>query len=189
MIPIHWGMDGSPDGFANKSIALWVIPKISLLVLGLFLLIPLIEPRKENLMRSIKVYNTIFIGVFLIMALAHGLIVLHALGRSVNVSTVMFMAMGSLFLVIGNFMGKIRSNFLMGFRTPWTLSSEQSWNKTHRLAGWMFVALGLFMILGPVMKWGNAVTVYGMVAGVVLTTVIPVAYSFYVWKKEKKSAV
>jgi uncharacterized membrane protein len=107
---------------------------------------------------------------------------LSAFGKPVNVGSVVLTATGALFLVLGNFMGKIRPNWFVGIRTPWTLSSKESWTKTHRLAGWVFIAAGLTaMLLGPFKpNWA----LMGMAAVMVPGLVVVIVYSYLVWRND-----
>ncbi len=108
-----------------------------------------------------------------------------ASGLQVNMNKVAQPALGIAFVVIGNYLGKMRSNFTCGIRTPWTLSSELSWNKTHRLGGRLFFVFGLVMLVLPFTPipmhagWGI------FVCGALLSAIIPAVYSYFIWKQDK----
>jgi uncharacterized membrane protein len=89
---------------------------------------------------------------------------------------------GVLMLGIGAVLGKIRPNWFVGIRTPWTMSSKQAWVKTHRLGGFMFIALGLlFIVTGLVdVRWSSYLTIGGILTVVVILT----AYSYWVWRSD-----
>lgn len=119
----------------------------------------------------------------------HAALALTAVGRPIDVARIVPVGLGVLFLVVGNYLGKLRSNFTAGIRTPWTLSSELSWNKTHRAAGRLFVGLGLLLLLcGLTGSTGAtwAVALGGTFAGVAFLFV----YSYLVWRRdpEKQAA-
>jgi uncharacterized membrane protein len=101
----------------------------------------------------------------------------------VRIEVLLPITVGALFVVIGNYLGKTRSNFFFGVRTPWTLSSELSWARTHRLAGRLFVLSGLVIMLTAVVAPGptTALVISLAIAGVVA---IPVAYSYLVWRSD-----
>lgn len=185
-IPIHWGLSGEPDRFAGRE-ALFYLPILLLGAGALLAVIPLIEPRKLNLERSAKAYLVIGCGVLAILGAVHIVAVYSALGGEANMVGAVSILMGALFAIIGNYMGKVRSNFFVGVRTPWTLSSELSWNKTHRVAGRLFVASGALMVVlallvPPAVAMGVplAVLLIG-IAGVVI-------YSYVVWKADPDKA-
>jgi uncharacterized membrane protein len=106
----------------------------------------------------------------------------NAFGYTFNVTGIMFIAMGILFMAMGNYSGKVRSNFWVGVRTPWTLSSENVWNKTNRLTGRMFVLWGTVVILSAVFR---QISMW-LFLGILGICVFSVIYSFWIWKKEKR---
>ncbi len=183
-VPVHWGPDGQPDGYADKTVGLLLLPVITGLVAALMAIIPSIEPRRANLERSWKPYLATWIGVVLLMAGLHVLAVAAALGSTLDMTRIVFIGAGVLFLVIGNFLPKARQNFLMGVRTPWTLTSERSWTATHRLGGRLFVLLGLVMIGLGVVGVGGMALVATMLAGVIGLVVVLFVYSYVVWKAD-----
>jgi uncharacterized membrane protein len=123
-------------------------------VFGLYLLlrfIPRIDPGKQNYTSFTNAYGAIRMVFVFFMAVIYVASVLAMFGHQFNMTTIVCLAAGALLVVVGNFMGKLRPNWFVGVRTPWTLSSKMSWNKTHRLAGWLFMVMGLLLgIVGVV---------------------------------------
>jgi len=146
-VPTHWNVQGEVDGYGPAWFAFLMIPVITAGIVGLMALIPRIEPRRENLRRSAPAYRTLSIAVVLLMAVIHVVVVLGGVGVDVPVAFIIGTGVGLLFLVMGNVLTTVRSNFMFGVRTPWTLSSERSWDRTHRLVGRLFVVTGLAMIV------------------------------------------
>jgi len=183
-IPIHWGTDGQANGFAGKTVGLFLVPLITALVAASFVLIPRIEPRRANLERSATAYGAIWIGVLVLMGGLQVLLVAAALGATFDMTRLVFVGTGALFIVIGNYLPKVRSNYLVGIRTPWTLTSELAWTRTHRLGGRLFVLEGLgFILLGLLGVTGTALLVL-LIAAVVLLLVVCFGYSYRVWKAD-----
>lgn len=182
-IPVHWGVDGQPDRYGSKMEGLLLTPSICIGLTVLFWGIPYIEPRKFHLESSLKAYKIIAYAILAFMAAVHVATVLSSLGKPIKINVVVPMGVGLLFILIGNYMGKIRSNFFCGIRTPWTLSSELSWNKTHRLGGKLFCLLGLCIFLSPFIG-EVAVTVWIILSGAVGMLVTLFLYSFWVWKND-----
>ena len=141
-IPTHWNLQGQVDGHGNKFVGLLLLP---LTVLGLYfllMLLPLFDPGRANYRNFAGTYNVLRLGLVAFMVMLYAAAVAAAFGRHVDITSVAFLGTDSLFFVIGNVMGKIRPNWFVGVRTPWTLSSKLSWDKTHRLAGWLFLLMG-----------------------------------------------
>jgi uncharacterized membrane protein len=183
-VPIHWGADGRPDDWADKAIALFALPATALGIIGLFLVIPLIEPRRANLERSATAYHSIWLATLVLLGLIQVGVVVFALGGDLDMTALALGGTGAMFVVIGNVMGKLRSTFLVGVRTPWTLTSERSWDLTHRLAGRLFVALGLGTIALTLVGL-DAIALLSIVGGAALAVVAAVViYSYRVWRTD-----
>lgn len=180
-IPVHWNMAGQADRFGGPS-ALWLTPGM---VAGLSLLLylaPKVEPRRGHLQRSARAYSWAWLTIVSFLAGLHLLMVRAALGHRVPMDRWITAGVGLLFLVVGNFLGKIRSNFIFGFRTPWTLSSELSWNRTHRLAGWLFVIGGGVLVIAATAGLGGKALVAALAACLTTMVAVPAVYSYWVWR-------
>lgn len=184
-IPIHWGIDGRADGFGGRNM-LFLMPAITLGLAGLFWAIPRIEPRKGNLLRSSKAYHLVWLGMLAFEGGLHTVMVAAALGKDVAIDRYIAIGMGLLFALIGNSLGKVRSNFMFGVRTPWTLSSELSWNKTHRLTGWLFVLYGLVMMWAGCFPAGGRIVFWATAVFIPVMVIISTVYSYLVWRQDPK---
>lgn len=182
-VPIHWNVDGRPDGFAPAIIAFLIIPVTTVGIIGLMAIVPRIEPRRENLRRSANAYRTVAIALVLFFALVHLATVLAGVGAEVPIGAVVGAGGGILIALIGNVLGTVRSNFMFGVRTPWTLSSERSWDRTHRLVGRLFVVTGLLMIAAALT--GQLPLVLAVMVGMlVVTTIGGFWYSYREWRAD-----
>ena len=182
-VAIHFGPGGEPDGFTGKGWALTMTPLLTAGLSVLFLLLPRVEPRQRHLVASLRALNAVWVGVAAFLAVAHAHVALYAAGYRVPAGAVMSAGVGSLLILIGNYLPKVRSNWFLGIRTPWTLSSERSWHRTHRLAGRLFVAAGLVALPSALLPPGPAQ------AAVVLAAVLApvpalVAYSWWAWRED-----
>ena len=141
--PVHWNIRGEVDRYGGKFEGLLLLPLIALAIYGLLRFLPLLDPGRANYSSFQSAYLVIRGSILLLMAVMYACMLLVAFGYHVDIATVIPILIGGLFVVLGNVMGKIRPNWFVGVRTPWTLSSRHSWNKTHRLAGWLFVLMGI----------------------------------------------
>jgi uncharacterized membrane protein len=181
-LPVHWNLQGEVDRYGGKFEGLFLLPLVTLGLYILLMLLPLIDPGRLNYQNFRKAYNAIRIVLVLFMALIFSMSILAAFGYEGNTTTVVLAAMGAMFIVLGNFMGKIRPNWFVGVRTPWTLSSKLSWDKTHRLAGWLFVLMGaLFMLLAMVQATWMFIVVFTINALCILWMVV---YSYLVYRRD-----
>lgn len=185
-IPTHWNANGKANGYSSKNTGLFMLPEMVAGLSILLTLFPAITPRREHLLRSMRAYKILWGAILLFFLSLHIVIVLAALGKPVPMPKVILSGMGILFMVIGNWMGKVRSNFIMGVRTPWTLSSELSWNKTHRLAGKLFVIAGLIIILTGLLTPNHPAADAIVTVCILAVAIVPVIYSWFVWKNDPK---
>jgi uncharacterized membrane protein len=188
-IPVHFDIAGQPDRYGSKFEGLMFLPLVALACNLLLSVLPRLEPRNEHLLSSSKAYGAVWIATIAFLAAIHGSSIAVVLGQSASLlSTVVQVAVGVLLMVIGNYMAKVQSNFTFGIRTPWTLSSEKAWNKSHRLGGWLLFGLGLGCTAVAVA--GNSTLflwlLLGGTGGIILTLMV---YSYLIWKEdpEKRS--
>ncbi|MEX2015337.1 MAG: SdpI family protein, partial [Candidatus Hydrogenedentales bacterium] len=152
-------------------------------ILILFAILPRIEPRRQHLQQSRRPYVMIGIGVLVFFLAVHAWLVASALGLRGNTSVFILAMVGALFVLIGFVLGRVKSNFVMGIRTPWTLSSELSWEKTHRLGGILFVSLGVLMLLGSLVV-GSEILVPWLVGASLCMVAVLLVYSYIVWRND-----
>ena len=177
-IAIHFNFAGVADGFANKWMVIFGVPCM-MAVLHVIVLFGIYnDPKKNNI--SSKMICLVFwmIPVFsiVLMSVLYGI----AIGWNINVLSATGMILGVIFMVLGNYMSKNRQNYTVGIRTPWTLNSHDNWNRTHRFAEKMWMIFGLIAIG---FSWIEGLAQYVILA-MIVCSLIPVVYSFYLYKKE-----
>ncbi|HWA92752.1 MAG TPA: SdpI family protein [Rhizomicrobium sp.] len=179
----HWGIDGQVNGTMSKETGLVTGPAIALGLLLLLLLVPRIEPRRENLIASRKAFFAFWIGGLTVLALIHALVVFNAAGIVTDVPGAVMIAVPVMIGVGGNYLGKVRPNFFLGVRTPWTLSSDLSWEKSHRVMARLFVFSALAALAT---RFAIGTTAAGVVLAATLTAsaLIGIASSYVYWKHD-----
>jgi uncharacterized membrane protein len=186
VVTTHWGFDGEPNGFSPRWVAAILLPIFLLVLPFIFRALPKIDPRGENYAKFSDAYWLIANSTMLFLAGVHVVVLLNAMGTAVDISLVVGLGVGFLFMVIGNYLGKVQPNWIMGVRTPWTLASEQVWRKTNRTAAWLFVLAGLIIAVSAFLSSIPTVAVMGV--AVALAALIPVVQSYLLWKKEQGNA-
>ncbi len=182
-IPVHWNAAGEADRYGGKFEGLLLLPLISVGVVALLAVIPRIDPKRINIERSGKAYGMVMIGTMFFMTLIYITTTLTTLGYNLSLNRILPVGMGVMFMIIGNYMGKVRQNYMFGIRTPWTIASELSWNKTHRVGGWMFFGFGLALTLFGLLS-SSATWVVPFIAMVALLVAILMGYSYFVWRND-----
>ena len=181
-VPIHWNAAGQPDDYGSKFVGIFLLPLVSVGMVALFSLIRYIDPKRANIERSATAFRATLYGVLCFMLALHVAAMLNTVGYTFNLGYVAAPAVGIMFIVMGNYMGKIRRNYMFGVRTPWTLASELAWNKTHRLAGKLFVGAGLLIVLAAL--WNPLFAIYTMMGAIFVTLALTMGYSYWVWKHD-----
>ncbi|BEV09704.1 SdpI family protein [Asticcacaulis sp. DW145] len=141
----HFDLSGTANGFMPRDQALMVMPLTLAAITLLLWVLPYMQPKTGKLERSASVYAVSWIGVVALLAFGHLFIVGHALAWTLSVQPLL-LGPGLLFILIGNVLPKARRNYVMGVRTPWTLSDERVWDRTHRLAGPVMMLAGVIML-------------------------------------------
>ncbi|MEM7705368.1 MAG: SdpI family protein [Pseudomonadota bacterium] len=178
-VPTHWNAAGEVDGYSSKLTGVLIGPVGALGMCLLMWIIPRISPKGFRTHEFAGVIHIFQVALVLFMLAVGGLIVLSGLGQPVSTERVIPLAVGLLLIVIGNYAGKLRKNFFVGIRTPWTLASDEVWARTHRMAGYCFVAAGAgLMIVGV-----GGLGMVPMVALSVAAGLLPVAYSFVLYQR------
>jgi len=183
-LPIHWNIEGKVDRYSEASYALFIPPAVMFFVLGVLSLLKWLEPRKENLKQSTPAVSAITFAITLFMLVLEGGYIAIVNGLDVPMGKLITFSVGLLFMVIGNYLSKTRSNFFIGIRTPWTLSSDDVWQKTHRLGSKLMVFAGGIISLSC---WFISANAHGKVIliTVIPAAVIPTIYSWWLWKQEQ----
>lgn len=181
----HWGYNGQPDGWGDKSVLVVFVP---FLIIGLYLLfrfLPKMDPKKENYLRFDSAYHAFKLLMVAFLAIVYFISIYSNLGYQIPISDTMTWLMGALFIVIGFLIKNVKQNWFMGIRTPWTLSNEEVWKKTHLLAQKVFVFGGIFFIFMPYVSPSYVPIIFIFV----LVMIIGLSYGYSYWlyrKLEKK---
>lgn len=143
-LPTHWNFNGEIDSYGHKSWAAFLMPGIMLAIsFIIFGALPRLSPRKFEVESFRSTYGLISVLTIALLGYIHGIILWVSLDQTMEVGRVLVGGIMIFFIVMGNYMGKVRRNFWMGIRTPWTLASERVWNETHRIGAWSFVGAGI----------------------------------------------
>ncbi|HUQ80377.1 MAG TPA: DUF1648 domain-containing protein [Gemmatimonadaceae bacterium] len=182
-VPVHWGMSGEPNRYGSRFEAAFLMP---VLMTGLLLIMqwyPSRDPRAANIEKFRGAYDTVVFATIALLAGIHVIALGSALGWRIDMVTAVLTGVGVLFIVLGNLLPRVRSNFIFGIRTPWTLSSEDVWTRSHRVGGYAMVAAGLMTIAGAFL--GRGVGLGLALGSMVLGSVVPVVYSYVLWSRQR----
>ena len=183
-VATHWGLDGRPDGWSSARFGALLLPGIMILMSALFAALPNIDPLRKNYAFHGSVYFLLANVIVAFMGVVHLLVLGSALGWPVDMRRVLPVLIGALFVFIGRLLPRIQPNWFMGIRTPWTLSSEEVWRKTHVVGATCFTAAGVGIVLIGLFAPGELATKL-MLAAIVAGAFWPVVYSYLEWRRER----
>ncbi|MCP4882471.1 MAG: DUF1648 domain-containing protein [Flavobacteriales bacterium] len=183
-VALHWNIEGEVDRYGDKSELILIPILLPLLIYVLFMIIPKIDP-KDKLKHMGKKYNVLKTVLTVFMSVLSMIIIYTALNESFYNPNYIFLMIGVLFAILGNYFKTIRANYFIGIKTPWTLENETVWKETHKLAGKIWFIGGLVIIFGSLILEKTANTVLFAITTVTIT-LIPVVYSYFKYQSLSK---
>lgn len=187
-VPTHFGVGGAPDGWGSRAMGALLMPAVMAFIVGVFRVLPAIDPRRENWAKMRGFVDAMLWSVLLLMLALHVAIIAYALGAPVNIDAVGRGGIGVLFIVLGVLLPRAQPNWFVGIRTPWTLSNDRVWARTHRVGGRLFVAAGVVLLASPLLG-GMRDTFFLLPVSVGVAALGTVAYSYVAWRQETRRGV
>ena len=180
-VPTHWGADGSVNGYGPRAMTL-ILDILPLVLLSLFRIIPGMDPKGESYGKAGGLYRGFVIAFTLIMC---GLIPT----KGGPVGLIISVALGALFIGLGNYLSRMRQNYTFGIRTPWALADESNWNRTQRFGGAVFMVMGALIaiagIIGFLLPINDGVMAGLIVAIALLGTLAVCGYSYLLFRGKR----
>ncbi len=180
-VPTHWNAQGQIDGWSSKTFAALFFPLLTIAIYLLMLVLPKIDPLKENYQYFEKQYYFIRLILVLFMAGIYIFTFFSAMGFRFNIMYFMVPFLSALFVVLGIFLPKLKKNYFVGIRTPWTLQSDEVWIKTHKFGAKCFIAAGVLGLFTVFLKSELAFWVFIIV--MIIAALLPVVYSYFIYRK------
>lgn len=143
----HWNLAGEPDGWSGRTLAAFFTPTVMLLTLVMLRWLPSIDPRRQNFAQFPGAYGLAVDAIMLFFAGLHVAMLGEALGWPVSLVTALPVGVGLLMVVLGSVLPRARPNYMFGIRTPWTLSSDRVWERTHRVGGYVLCSSGALIVI------------------------------------------
>lgn len=186
-VPMHWNINGQVDSYSPKFPGAFFIPLMELAMTALFIYLPKLDPKKENYVKFRKTYTFFMFAMIVFFTVLQIVIISVSLGAAfIKVDVVVKLLVGLLFLIIGNIMPKLKHNYFMGIKTPWTLSNEAVWLKAHRHGGFIWFLTGILLIILAFIPGGVSAAVYfGLI---IIAALEPILYSYLCYRKEVKES-
>lgn len=181
----HWGADGQADGWSSKPFGIIFPPVLILAAFWICVWATAADPKNKN--QSQKAFGMVLWIMPATSLLASALVYASALGMEVNVSLIMPMMLGLMFLLIGNYLPKCKQNSTIGIKVSWTLNNEENWSATHRFGGKVWMLGGLVMMACGFLP--GDIAIFATLAIAIALGVIPMVYSYRYYKKQRQESV
>jgi len=175
-VPMHYDINGEIDRYGSKIELVLVALMLPILSYGIMQLAPLIDPKKQIEKMGNKYFSLKFTLVSFMSILATYILYTTKNPGSMS-NNIVYVLIGGLFVILGNYMKTIKANYFVGIRTPWTLESPEVWRKTHNMAGYLWIAGGLVVIVGSLVLSAKP-AFYLLMICTVLLTIVSIGYSF-----------
>jgi uncharacterized membrane protein len=184
-VPMHWNVEGEVDRYGSRFEGAFAMPLLNAGLLLMMVWLPAIDPRRRSYAKFEGFYKLFQWVMVIFLAGMQSLTMAWALGYQLSISLYVKLAIGILFIIIGNYMGKVKSNWFVGVKNPWTLENEEVWTKTHRLAGPLMFGAGVISIAMAFVDGGFSFWV--VIGSVILAATIPNIYSYILYQKIAKN--
>lgn len=181
-VPSHWDIHGNVNGYMPRTAYLVAIPILGLVTALILAIAPRLDPKRRNFPLHAGSYWVVANTVVILLAALHVVTIGYSLGWPIDINAAIGIGLGILLIIIGNVLTRVRPNWIFGVRTPWTLSSDLSWRETHRVAGYLFVAVGVVVLILGASHARSATMV--AVVGVFAASLVAVVWSYFAWKRD-----
>lgn len=179
-VPSHWDIAGNVNGYSSRLFAVSIMPAIVALSWLLMLVLPAISPRGFRLEQSASAFYGCTLAVTAVLVVMQFVFLRAQMTGAAPSLTLVFASIGVLLAVIGSFLGRLEKNFWMGVRTPWTLASDEVWQRTNRLAGQLFIAGGAATVIA---SFFPAAVVPIFIAVITVAALASVIYSYVLYRQ------
>ena len=182
-MPSHWNAAGEVDDYMPKFWGIFLMPIVTVALVGFFLLIPQIDPLKANIAQFRGIFNWFVVAFVAYMLYIYALTLAASLGYPFNMTVMLIPVIGLLFIGVGYMTGRAKRNFFIGIRTPWTLSSDRVWDETHKLGSKLFMFAGIVTIVSAFLGENG---IWLMMVVLLAAAFVPMIYSYILWRRENK---
>ena len=175
----HFGTNNEANGFSSKAVAVFGIPLFLLALLWVGAFVTAHDPKKQNI--SPKMFSLVLWIVPIVSLVGSATMYPANLGYKLDITFFSELLLGLMFIVVGNYLPKARQNYTIGIKIPWTLANEENWNRTHRLAGYLWMVCGILMIVISLTRFVPAEWTIGII---LVTALVPCVYSYWLHAKK-----
>lgn len=180
VVPTHWWPSWLPDATWNKLMNVALFPIVTLLIVLIFPILSKVDPKNKNYEKFANIWEILQFSIIWFFAYMYFVILYLSANPDVNITKFMMFWLWILFIIVWNYLWKVRQNYFIWIKLPWTLANEDIWNKTHRLSGKLFLAWWVIFFINWFL---NIYPIVVFIAFLILTILIPILYSYIIYKR------
>lgn len=184
-VPSHWNINGEVDGYSRKFWGAFMVPLMMLGMYFLFIIMPYLDPKKDQYVNFAGVYHKFKDLIITFLFILFSLTGLNGLGYKIDIGFYVPLMVGMMFIILGALLKNVKMNWFLGIRTPWTMSSENVWNKTHELSSSVLMISGFLMAATVLVSVKYKIALF-ILAIALIVFALPI-YSYILYSKEKKA--
>lgn len=184
-VATHWNLNGEPDGWSSRTVAVAMLPALGLLLAAFLTVAPKIDPKRKNFALHENSWWLLANAVLVFLAGLHVIALGSALGWPIPFNKALGLGLGAMMVILGNYITRVRQNWFLGIRTPWSLSSERSWRETHRIGGRLMALGGLVLVIISLVM--GRVPGWILLACLGVPALVAVMVSYMVWKNDPEA--
>jgi uncharacterized membrane protein len=184
-VVVHWNIKGNPDGYFPKAAAVFGLPLFFALINFIIRIFLYNDPKRENVSKAIRLIAEWFVPFLSLIIVP--VILFMAMGSQIPITVVALVLTGIVLILCGNYLPKSRQNYAVGIKLPWTLNNADNWNRTHRMAGFLYVFCGIALIIASFVFNGKSFLLVLILSILVLLIIAPVIYSYSIYKSNINS--
>lgn len=174
----HWGSDWNADGWSNRNFAVFALPVFILIVHWFCIFCTSKDPKNKD--QSNKIFSIVLWICPIISIVTSCMIYAAALGKVIQPNVIVYILIGLLFIIVGNYLPKCKQNYTIGTRVKWALENEENWNATHRFSGKVWVVGGVLIMVCSFFP--EEISLYVFMALIIVLSIFPAGYSYYYFK-------
>ena len=176
----HWGASGEPNGYMPKEVALLFVPVLGAIITTVLFFVPRLDPLKKNIEKFKAQYELFIVSFAAFFLYIHIITIVINMGWSIDLMQAMSIGFAALFYSLGALVGAAKRNYFIGIRTPWTLSNDKVWDKTHKLGGKLFKVCAIISLFGAAF---SEVAFLITIGAIIITAIFLVCYSYFEYRK------
>jgi len=185
-VVMQWNFEGNPNWYAPKAVMAFGMPFFFMIINTIIIFLLYTDPKRANASKAMRIFTVLLTPIMSIILLP--LMLLMNLGVDLPLKMIVFLFIGIIFIFVGNYLPKNKLNYSIGIRMSWTLNDPKNWNKTHRFASYLWVIAGILFIAIAFLPLKLISGLIALFVIMFLTVVVPIIYSYNLYKKEKGAA-